>query len=66
MSILFQFTKADDEETSCQLIDIGCLAALLEKFKDVYELLPSGLSPERKMAHTILLEKCDKLPFRLI
>jgi hypothetical protein len=38
----------------------------LEKFEDVYELLPSGLSPERKTAHTNLLEKGDEPPFRLI
>ena len=62
MPILFQLTKVDDRETSSQRIDIRCLAALLEKFEDIYELLPSGLSRERKMAHTILLEKGDKPP----
>ena len=66
MPILSQLTKVDDRETSSQLIDIWCLAALLEKFEDVYELLPSGLSCERKMAHTVILEKGDKLPFKLI
>jgi hypothetical protein len=33
MPILFQLTKVDDRETSSQLIDIGCLAALLENLK---------------------------------
>jgi hypothetical protein len=38
MPILFQLTKVDDEGTSSQFV----LAALLEKFKDVFEPLPSG------------------------
>jgi hypothetical protein len=66
MPILFQLTKVDDEETSSQLIDTGCLAAFLEKFEDVFEPLPSGLPPEREMTHTIHLEEGSKLPFRPI
>ena len=66
MPILFQLTKVDDEETSSQLVDTGCLTAVLEKFKDVFEPLPSGLPPEREMAHTIPLEEGSKPPFRPI
>jgi hypothetical protein len=66
MPILFQLTKVDDEETSSQLVNTGCLAALLEKFEDVFEPLPSGLPPKREMAHTIPLEEGSKPPFRPI
>jgi hypothetical protein len=38
----------------------------LEKFEDVFDLLPSGLPPERKMAHTIPLGEGSKPPFRPI
>ena len=66
MPILFQLTKVDDEETSSQLVDTWWLAAFLEKFKYVFELLPSGVPPERKMAHTIHMEEGNKPPFRPI
>ena len=45
MPILFQLTKVDDEETSSQLVDTWRLATLLEKFKDVFEPLQTGLTP---------------------
>jgi hypothetical protein len=66
MPILFQLIKVDDGETSSQLVDTWCLAALLKKFEDVFEPLPSGLSPKREMAHTIPLEEGSKPPFRPI
>jgi hypothetical protein len=61
MPILFQLTKVDDEEISSQLVDTGCLAALLEKFEDVFEPLPSGLPLKREMA-----EEGSKPPLRPI
>jgi hypothetical protein len=57
MPILFQLTKDDDEEISSQLVDTWCLAAFLEKFKDVFEPLPIILPHEREMAHTIPLKE---------
>ena len=57
MPILFSLNKVETEEILFQLVDTRCLTAFLENFKDVFEPLPSGLPPERKMAQTIHLEE---------
>jgi hypothetical protein len=41
-------------------------AIVLEEYADVFQPIPTGLPPEREMAHTIPLEPDGKPPFRPI
>jgi hypothetical protein len=41
-------------------------ATMLEEYVDVFQPIPTGLPPERKMTHIILLEPDGKPPFRPI
>jgi len=41
-------------------------ATLLKEFVDLFQPIPTSLSQERKMAHTILLVQDGKIPFRTI
>ena len=41
-------------------------ATMLEEYADVFQPIPTGLPPEREMAHTIPLEPDGKPPFRPI
>ena len=59
-------SKVDDEETNLQHVDTGCLAILLEVFKDVFKALPRRLPPWKEMTHTIPLKEGNELAFRPI
>ena len=62
-SFLVQLTVVGDEVEDTLATPY---ATMVEEYVDVLQPILIGLSPEREMAHTILLELDSKLPFRPI